>query len=237
MPPARRHRLDACQYDNWTKDSFLQVHNWWHLALYHFELGQPEEVLALYDGPIFGDRSTVALNMVDASALLWRVHISGIDVGNRWEAIAANWEPVADSANYAFNDAHAMMAFVGANRPDLARRLISAQEAAVARGDDNASFTRDVGAPVTRAILAFGDGNYAEVVRLLKPIRSIAHRFGGSHAQRDVIDLTLIEAAIRAGDAPLAAALAAERRDARPDSPFSHVIAKRAGLAEPRATI
>ena len=223
--------------DNWTKESFLQVHNWWHLALYHFDLGQPEEVLALYDGPIFGDRSTVALNMVDASALLWRLHISGIDVGNRWEAIAVNWEPAADSANYAFNDAHAMMAFVGANRPDLARRLIAAQEAAIEGGDDNASFTRDVGAPVTRAILAFGDGNYAEVVRLLKPIRSIAHRFGGSHAQRDVIDLTLIEAAIRAGNAPLAAALAAERRDARPDSPFSHVIAKRAGLPQQRTTI
>jgi hypothetical protein len=223
--------------DNWTKESFLQVHNWWHLALYHFELGEPDEVLALYDGPIFGAQSKVALNMVDASALLWRLQISGIDVGNRWDAIAANWEPHADSANYAFNDAHAMMAFVGANRPDLSRRLVAAQHAAIAGGDDNAAFTRDVGAPVTRAILAFGDGNYAEVVRLLKPIRSIAHRFGGSHAQRDVIDLTLIEATLRAGNAPLASALAAERRDARPESPFSHLIAKRAGLPELRTTI
>lgn len=218
--------------DHWTKESFLQVHNWWHLALYHFELGEPDEVLALYDGPIFGNHSTVALNMVDASALLWRLHLSGVDVGNRWQALAANWEPHADSANYAFNDAHAMMAFVGGNRPDLARRLIAAQDAAIAGAGDNAAFTRDVGAPVARAILAFGDGNYAETVRLLKPIRSIAHRFGGSHAQRDVIDLTLIEATIRAGNAPLATALAAERQTARPDSPFSHLIAKRAGLPE-----
>lgn len=216
--------------DNWTKESFLQVHNWWHLALYHFELGEPDEVLALYDGPIFGARSTVALNMVDASAMLWRLHLSGIDVGNRWEALAANWEPHADSANYAFNDAHAMMAFVGANRPDLARRLIAAQEAAIASAGDNAAFTRDVGAPVARAILAFGDGNYAGTVQLLKPIRGIAHRFGGSHAQRDVIDLTLIEATLRSGNAALATALAAERRDARPESPFSHLIARRAGL-------
>ena len=24
----------------WTKESFLQVHNWWHLALFHFDLGE-----------------------------------------------------------------------------------------------------------------------------------------------------------------------------------------------------
>ncbi len=50
-----------------------------------------------------------------------------------------------------------------------------------------------------------------EAVRLLRPIRNIAHRFGGSHAQRDVLDLTLIEAALRSGQKALAAALAAER--------------------------
>ena len=218
--------------ENWTRESFLQVHNWWHLALYHFELGDIGEVLALYDGPIFGAGSTIALNMVDASAILWRLHLAGADVCGRWDALAANWEPHADSANYAFNDAHAMMAFVGANRIDLARRLLAAQEAAIDNSGDNAAFTRDVGAPVARAILAFGNADYATTVQLLKPIRRIAHRFGGSHAQRDVIDLTLIEAALREGNAALATALAAERRDARPESPFSHVIARRAGLVD-----
>ncbi len=214
--------------DNWTKESFLQVHNWWHLALYHFELGEADEVLSLYDGPIFGARSTIALNMVDASALLWRLHLGGVDVGNRWEALSENWAPHADSANYAFNDAHAMMAFVGAGRLDLARRLLEAQATAVEAGGDNAGFTRDVGGPVAQAILAFGEGNYPLAVRLLKPIRGIAHRFGGSHAQRDVIDLTLIEAAMRAGDAPLARALTAERADARHESPLSQLFLQRA---------
>ncbi|TIT57928.1 MAG: tetratricopeptide repeat protein, partial [Mesorhizobium sp.] len=55
--------------DAWTKESFLQVHNWWHLALFHYDLGETGEVLALYDGPIYGARSTLALNMVDASAI------------------------------------------------------------------------------------------------------------------------------------------------------------------------
>ncbi len=185
----------------WTKDSFLQVHNWWHLALFHYDLGETDEVLALYDGPIYGTPSTLALNMVDASAILWRLHLGGVDVGDRWAALAANW-PKAGAGNYAFNDAHAMMAFVGAGLEAPAKTLLEAQREAMRGNDDNAAFTRDVGHPLTLAIKAFGDGNYAETVRLIRPIRAIAHRFGGSHAQRDVIDLTLIEAALRAGDQP-----------------------------------
>ena len=93
---------------------------------------------------------------------------------------------------------------------------------------DNAAFTRDVGQPVTLAIKAFGEGDYREAVRLLRPVRDIAHRFGGSHAQRDVIDLTLIEAALRAGERALAARLSAERQAARPESPLSRLFACRA---------
>jgi len=46
---------------------------------------------------------------------------------------------------------------------------------------------------------------------LLRPIRSYAHRFGGSHAQRDAINLTLIEAAARSGRDRLAQTLRNER--------------------------
>lgn len=211
----------------WTKESFLQVHNWWHLALFHYDLGETEEVLALYDGPIYGAPSTMALNMVDASAILWRLYLGGVDVGDRWIALAANW-PKVGAGNYAFNDAHAMMAFVGAGLEASAKTLLEAQREAMRGSDDNAAFTRDVGHPLTLAIKAFGQGNYVEAVRLIRPIRSIAHRFGGSHAQRDVIDLTLIEAALRAGDTALARALTAERQLARPDSPLSALFSRRA---------
>ncbi|MDN2565183.1 tetratricopeptide repeat protein [Aquibium sp. A9E412] len=221
--------------DNWTRDSFFQVHNWWHLALFHYELGEIDAVLALYDGPIYGAQSTVALNMVDAAALLWRLHLGGVDVGDRWQALARNWAPHAAAGNYAFNDMHAMMAFVGAGREDLARRLLEAQAEALAGDADNARFTRDVGQPLARAIHAFGAGDYRTAVRLIRPVRPLAHRFGGSHAQRDVIDLTLIEAALRGGQARLAAALAAERFDARPQSPLSALFARRAGTLAPVA--
>ncbi|QKC80626.1 tetratricopeptide repeat protein [Mesorhizobium sp. NZP2077] len=211
----------------WTRDSFLQVHNWWHLALFHYDLGETDEVLALYDGPIYGTPSAMALNMVDASAILWRLYLGGVDVGDRWSALAANW-PKVGAGNYAFNDAHAMMAFVGAGLDAPARTLVEAQREAMRGNDDNAAFTRDVGHPLTLAINAFGAGNYSEAMRLIRPIRAIAHRFGGSHAQRDIIDLTLIEAALRAGDGALARALTAERSTARPDSPLSALFSRRA---------
>jgi len=212
----------------WATDSFFQVHNWWHLALYHFDIGEYDAVLALFDNEIGAGCTGVVLDMVDASALLWRLHLRGIEAGYRWQAVADAWGPVATAGNYAFNDAHAMMAFVGAGRRDAALAVLAAQNEAMARHDDNAGFTRDVGHAVARAILAFGDGDYARTVALLRPVRSIAHRFGGSHAQRDVIDLTLIEAALRAGEANLAAALATERHEGRHDSPLAQLLVRRA---------
>jgi hypothetical protein len=201
--------------DDWSRDSFFAVHNWWHLALFHLGLGEIDEVLELFDGPIYGKASSVALEMIDASAMLWRLHLRGIDVGNRFQKLADNWTPFADAGNYAFNDVHAMMAFVGANRNKAAEAVLEAQRAAIDEAGDNASFTREVGHPAALAIKAFGDGNYAETVRLLRPIRSYAHRFGGSHAQRDLIDLTIIEAAARSGQDRLAQALRVERAQAK----------------------
>jgi hypothetical protein len=208
---------------------------WWHLALYHLDLEQIEAVLALYDGPIYGRCSKAVLDMVDASALLWRLHLRGANLGVRWAALADAWEPVAASATYAFNDVHAAMAFVGANRADGVNAVFDAQARAMAGPGDNAAFTREVGSPVTRAIVAFGEARYAEAVRLLRPVRNMAHRFGGSHAQRDLIDLTLMEAAFRDGQLALTRALAAERVDVRPTSPSGRTFLARAGSDPPQA--
>lgn len=213
--------------DAWARDSFLCVHNWWHLALFHLELGEIDEVLALFDGPIDGKHSTVVLDMVDASALSWRLQLRGISVGSRWTALADRWEPLAAAGNYAFNDAHAMMAFMGADRRRAAASTLESQATAAERDDDNAMFTREVGRPVALAIKAFAEGDYAEAVRLLRSVRNIASRFGGSHAQRDVLDLTLIEAAIRSNQGQLASAFVAERIAAKPTSPWARTLRDR----------
>jgi hypothetical protein len=214
--------------DGWARDSFFAVHNWWHLALYHLELAEIDEALMLFDGPIYGAHSRVIFDMVDASAMLWRLQLRGIELGSRWQPLAEAWEPLATAGNYAFNDAHAVMAFTGAGREDLVRRVLEAQDAAMAGPGDNATFTREVGRPVVLAIKAFSDGCYAECTRLLRGVRNIAHRFGGSHAQRDLLDLTLIEAALRDGQHALASALAAERAAVKPCSPLARLLVTRA---------
>jgi hypothetical protein len=221
--------------DGWTRDSFFAVHNWWHLALYHLDRGEIDTVLEMFDGPIFGKKSAVVLELIDASAMLWRLKLRGVDVGSRWDAVADNWTPIATASSYAFNDVHAVMAFVSAKRGRMVDAVLEMQREAMVSDGDNALFTREVGYPVTKAIQAFGDGNYAETVRLLRPVRGIAHRFGGSHAQRDVLDLTMIEAALRSGHKALATALAAERSAVRPTSPLSRLIVQRAEAVAPLA--
>ncbi len=211
----------------WSADSFFAVHNWWHLALYHLEVGAVDEVLRLFDGPIFGKRSNVVLDMIDASAMLWRLRLRGLDVRSRFAELADLWAPIASAGNYAFNDMHAMMAFVGSGREQEQQAVLDAQRAAMQSDADNAAFTRDVGHAAALAMQAFGHGRYADCIDLLRPIRSTAARFGGSHAQRDLIDLTLIEAANRAGNPPLAAALTAERAALRPASPLTRLLVQR----------
>lgn len=213
--------------DVWSADSFFKVHLWWHLALYHLELGEIDEVLALFDGPIHGERSPVVLDMIDASAMLWRLQLRGVNVGQRWATVADGWQPIATAGNYAFNDVHAVMAFVGAQRPDSVAAVLETQQGVMQGNGDNAAFTREVGQPLALAIKAFGQGRYDECVRLIRDIRGIAHRFGGSHAQRDLLDLTLIEAALRAGQHALASALCAERQTARGHSPLTRQLVAR----------
>ena len=213
--------------DAWSHESFFAVHNWWHVALLHLDRGEIDEVLRLYDGPIDGKGSSIVLEMIDHSALLWRLHLRGYDVSARWATVADRWEPFASAGNYAFNDAHAMMAFVGANRAAAARGVLEAQLRAMDAPGDNATFTREVGYPVALALKAFGEGDYAECVNLLRPLAPVAHRFGGSHAQRDILDLTLIEAALRDGQHSLGAALIEQRSAVRPTSPYTRVLRAR----------
>jgi tetratricopeptide (TPR) repeat protein len=210
---------------NWSRESFFAVHLWWHLALFKLEQDRHDDVLALYDAAIGGPGSGVVLDMIDQSALLWRLSLRGVNVGDRWQSLAERWAPHASAGNYAFNDMHAMMAFASAGRSDLAAQLHESQQAALASDGDNRSFTAEVGQSATRAVQAFVAADFASTVALLRPIRSYAHRFGGSHAQRDVLDLTLIEAAWRSGERSFAVALSAERAAMRPVS----LLAQRSG--------
>lgn len=164
------------------------THLWWHRALLHLQLGQPRRALAVYDERLGGPGLSA---LIDASALLWRLRLSGFPVTERFQALAERWALYAEDAHCAFNDTHAMMAFAGAGRWDLAEKLLAAQQwRLAARGGANYDMTRLVGLPASRAIAAFGRGDMAGAEALLRSLPPVAHRIGGSHAQRDVFQLT-----------------------------------------------
>ena len=214
---------------HWAQDdNTFAFHNWWHLSLFNLDNDRYDRVLEIYDTALRPEPSEVQLEMLDAAALLWRLHLRGIDTGDRFEKLAETYEAIAEHAFYAFNDMHAMMAYVATGRDNAAHALEGAAVAEAEGTGTNARMTREVGLPIVRAIRAFGAGRYGETVDLLMPVRYRAQIFGGSHAQRDILHRTLIEAALRDGQHGLAQALANERVALKPDCPFSRSLRERA---------
>ncbi|WP_030607330.1 tetratricopeptide repeat protein [Streptomyces sclerotialus] len=216
--------LDA-RTDDWSDGTLLTVHNWWHYALYTLELGDAARVLKIYDAALHHEESAgVAMELLDAAALLWRLYLAGEDQGGRWARLADAWERRDDGAHYAFNDAHAVMAFVGAGRIALAERLVADRQrwlVGAAPTLSNRAMTADIGLPVCRALIAYGRQEYGRATDLLLPVRHRLHEFGGSHAQRDAVQRTLVEAALRAGRTDLARTLLSERIQLRPVCPYN----------------
>ena len=214
----------------WAPDNGFAFHNFWHLALFHMDAGRHDRALALYDASIHPEPATYLLSLVDATALLWRLALQGVDVGNRFERVADDWQArlAEEPGFYAFNDAHAAMAFAATRRDSELMRLTLAMREAAADGNANAAMTRDVGLPLVEGLTAFGRGRYAEAIAAIEPMRDTANRFGGSHAQRDLITLTLIEAALRSGDRMRARHYIAERLVHKPDSAWGPRLLQRA---------
>ncbi len=200
---------------DWTTGNFLNVHNSWHYALYLLQGGDADGALAVYDRTIHHQYSQdVALELLDATALLWRMQLEATPVGERSPAIADAWARLLAPGFYPFNDMHAVMTFIGNGELDRADSVVKAMTEVVTHGDPASTgwrMTTDVGLPVCRGLVHFGRGEYDGVIRDLLPIRTRLHTFGGSHAQRDAVERTLLEAAIRSGRMELASALVSER--------------------------
>jgi hypothetical protein len=207
---------------HWAQDdNGFQFHNWWHTALYNLDQGNIVRVLEIYDRGVRAQTTEIQLMMLDAAALLWRLHLRGIDVGGRWKELAAIYAKGTENGFYAFNDMHAMMALVATSQDNAASALLQSVADAAQGEGTNATMSREVGLPILRGIEAFGRGLYAETVDLLMPVRYRSAVFGGSHAQRDIVHRTLIEAALRSGNRGLSLALARERTMLKPHCPFS----------------
>jgi len=188
-----------------------EVHIWWHRALFHLELGQYDTALALYDGPLRATQRPVALSLTNATALLWRLDTLGCDIGDRWQEQAALWQGHADGKCLVFADIHAAMAELRSGEAGAVERRLAWMRETAANGLEAAGLYRTVGIPVVEGLAAFHRSAWADAVELLLPVRVDLWQIGGSYAQRDVVNWTLTEAAVRAGQRDVALSLAHER--------------------------
>lgn len=211
-------------------DNGFAFHNWWHLALFHMDRGEHAAALRIYDDVLAGAHG-MAVSRLDATSLLWRLMLEGVDVGARFEAVADAWQaPLRDEGGfYAFNDFHAAMAFAAVGRRVAIQDLRAALEVAAREKRDNGEMIRAVGMDASEAMIDFGAGEHDRAARRLAAVRDGAARFGGSHAQRDVLTLTLVEGARRAGQLRLASHYAQERMTHKPAGRWGWRILERIG--------
>jgi hypothetical protein len=211
-------------HDDWAVGNGFSGHLGWHHALFALEALDFAGALQRFDAHLKADPAQITLQRLDASALLWRLHLLDADVGPRWRALAGGWDWSAQAAGlYPFNDLHALLALIGSG--ELARAQawlaqVQTQAEQHASGS-NRAVARDIGLPLMRGMLAFAHGRFGEAIQILYPVRAGASRFGGSHAQRDLIDQTLIKAAAQSVDKSVGRALLNERRLAKPETPLS----------------
>nr|WP_314071828.1 tetratricopeptide repeat protein [uncultured Roseococcus sp.] len=211
--------------DAWSDRNPFKGHLWWHLALFHLENGQYDQVLALYDRSVQNDGSTFYLDIQNAASLLARLDLRGVDVGTRWESLADFAEKSIGDHGLIFTDLHYMMALARQRRFGAAERLLeSMEDYAMDETTDASSVIRRLGLPLCRGILAFEQGNYAAAADSFAPLHNDDGPIGASHAQRDIVDQYLIEASIRADRLGQARLLLAERVRLRPNN---HAAAER----------
>ena len=155
----------------------------------------------------------------------------GTDVGRaRWVDLARRWQ--SRTGGSVFNDIHAAIAYLRADAKDEWQALRAAMQTAAEAGSGQSATYSSIGIPVVDALEAFERGSYRRAADGLLEARTELGRMGGSHAQRDLVDWTLVEAAIRGGMRDVAVSLANERLWLRPSSlPNQRMLARAEALA------
>lgn len=187
-------------FDNRTP---YHVHLSWHLALFELAMGHYQRALELYEADIRPSviaKSAISLN--DSASLMWRLQMYGdAALPAQWEEVRAQAAPAAQRPGPAFRDSHAALAFAAASDEESLGRMIDGLRAVADNGDKLAG---EVTLPLVQGINAFMHGQYGEAVRFMELLfgqdatYGQLARIGGSHAQREVFEDTMLEAFFRA---------------------------------------
>jgi tetratricopeptide (TPR) repeat protein len=197
-PGAARAFL-AAWLQTYPRGGILHGHLHWHQALGALAEGDLAEAARLYRAAfsLAGHSGFPRQKLQDAVSFLWRMELAGAP---RDEAA---WREMHDFAvshfpkpGAAFPDLHVVLAqSVAGDTAGLEARI--AQMQALAREGRYPS-----GAVIPEAaggFLAFARGDYDAAIAALEPLLAQSERIGGSRAQTDLVEFTLLKACVAAG--------------------------------------
>lgn len=190
----------------------LYSHLSWHLAIAHLEAGDAaaagrifREAVALpvHSGPLRG-------RVTDAVSFLWRCELAGQPRDREaWRALHDFARRTFPRAGVAFTDIHIALAEIVAGT-DAAREARAAEANALTR---QGRYPSGPCVPaVSRAFAAFERQEFSAAIDALQPIAGELERLGGSRAQLDLVEFTLLRAYVAADRPDGARRMLTERR-------------------------
>ncbi len=219
----------AGREDAWAHCNNFRYHVWWHKALMHLDLGQVDQVMALYDHQIRQDKTDDYRDISNATSLLSRLELEGVNVGNRWEELADLSAARTEDGCLIFADLHYLLALTGDNREDATAKMLSRiHKDAIQPKDDVTRRMADPGVAAAKGLEAFGDGQYGTAFDNLSAVRGSMQLAGGSHAQRDVFERITIDSGLRAGRLDEVERILDDRRAKRAGGEDNYTLARRA---------
>jgi len=189
---------------HWTAGTTFSLHLWWHEALLHLQQGNPQAALDLYDNTIGPKtiKNPGSFPLSDASALLMRLHLHGVDVGDRAKELAPHWEKHNDDFVSLFYDGHNCFNSLLANDKVACSKILDNMRDFI---DDNRKgwnkeVVTKVGVALCEGIIAYFDQDYNKSVdQLSKIMNDLQNWIQGSQAQKDIFRQILLDACIKSG--------------------------------------
>jgi hypothetical protein len=195
--------------------SFLHGHLSWHIALTAVEAGDLDGALKIYEQQIRPSDSGYPPMIVftDSASLMWRLSLAGkTGLEPYWQEVAAYGDRFFPQAGPHFADVHYALVAAASGNGVLATRLAQMQ----ARDADGKLAPGSSAIELCRGIRAFAEGDNENAIRILEPLMPAVVRIGGSHAQRELWEDTLIVACLRAGHRDKAMKMISDRLRRRP---------------------
>ncbi|XP_062567974.1 tetratricopeptide repeat protein 38-like [Saccostrea cucullata] len=219
---------------DWNRCEFLACHNYWHVGIFHAEKGDFRSALEIFDSQVGvrTQRSKSDFNLTDATHLLYRLKLEGVDVGSRWSMLDKTSHVYMFGHGQMFTESQLFLKSCCDQDKNIKEKQLQSLKEYVKDGEmwDNKTIVKEVGIPLCEGVLAFENGEHDKATEILYPLRYDIIRIGGSHAQRDVFNQILINAALRSSNPKnhrLGRMLLSERKLAKTsDSWTDRMIAK-----------